>query len=69
MKTANYTGRGYIMNQDILYRYSPMSEEEAQLVVPTQERERILQKYHDVPIAGLYGVENTYKKIASRYYF
>ena len=58
------------MNQGILYRYSPeCEEEEAQLVVPTQERERILQEYHDAPTAGHYGIENTYKKIASRYYF
>ncbi|GFW56326.1 transposon Tf2-6 polyprotein [Trichonephila clavipes] len=30
---ANYTSRGFLMNQGILYRYSPESEEEAQLVV------------------------------------
>ncbi|GFS99391.1 transposon Tf2-9 polyprotein [Trichonephila clavipes] len=67
---ANYTSHGYLMNQGILYRYSPESEEqEAQLVVPAQERERILQEYHDVPTAGHYGVDNTYKKITSRYYF
>ncbi|GFX46541.1 transposon Tf2-9 polyprotein [Trichonephila clavipes] len=67
---ANYTSRGYLMNQGISYRYSPESEEEeAQLVVPAQERERILQEYHDAPTAGYYGVENTYKKVASRYYF
>ncbi|GFT00038.1 integrin alpha-PS1 [Trichonephila clavipes] len=58
------------MNQGILYRYSPENEEEeAQLVVPAQERERILQEYHDALTAGHYGVENTYKKISSRYYF
>ncbi|GFX98761.1 transposon Tf2-9 polyprotein [Trichonephila clavipes] len=67
---ANYTSRAYLMNQGILYRYSPESEEEeAQLVVPAQERERVLQEYHDAPTAGQYGVENTYKKISSRYYF
>ncbi|GFY21582.1 retrovirus-related Pol polyprotein from transposon 17.6 [Trichonephila clavipes] len=65
---ANYISRGYLMNQGILYRYSPESEEEAQLVVPAQERERI-QEYHDAPTAGHYGLENTYKKISSRYYF
>ncbi|GBN77659.1 Retrovirus-related Pol polyprotein from transposon 297 [Araneus ventricosus] len=32
---ANWTSRGYLMNQGILYRYSPEVEtEEAQLVVP-----------------------------------
>ncbi|GFW81334.1 retrovirus-related Pol polyprotein from transposon 412 [Trichonephila clavipes] len=67
---ANYTSRGYLMNQGILYRYSPESEEEeAELVLPAQERERILQEYHDAPTAGHYGVENTYKKISFRYYF
>ncbi|GFW51222.1 retrovirus-related Pol polyprotein from transposon 412 [Trichonephila clavipes] len=67
---VNYTSRGYLMNQGILYRYSPESEEEeAQLVVPAQERERILQENHDAPTACHYGVENTYKKISSRYYF
>ncbi|GFX54669.1 transposon Ty3-I Gag-Pol polyprotein [Trichonephila clavipes] len=40
------------MNQGIVYRYSPESEEEeAQLVAPAQERERILQEYHDAPTA------------------
>ncbi|GFX87521.1 retrovirus-related Pol polyprotein from transposon 412 [Trichonephila clavipes] len=35
-------GRGYVMNQGVLYRYSPHAEvEEAQLVVPTHEREDI----------------------------
>ncbi|GFU94621.1 protein NYNRIN [Trichonephila clavipes] len=57
------------MNQGILYRYSPESEEEAQLVVLEQERERILQEYHDGPTAEHYGVENTYRKISYRYYF
>ncbi|GFU94903.1 uncharacterized protein TNCV_3508391 [Trichonephila clavipes] len=38
---ANWTGRGYVMNQGVLYRYSPHAEvEEAELVVPTHERER-----------------------------
>ncbi|GFV41380.1 transposon Tf2-9 polyprotein [Trichonephila clavipes] len=52
---ANYTSRGYLMNQSILYRYSPESEEdEAQFVVPAQERERIRQEYHEAPTAGHY---------------
>ncbi|GBM38932.1 hypothetical protein AVEN_271047-1 [Araneus ventricosus] len=58
------------MNQRILYRYSPEVEtEQAQLVVPFQERERVLQQYHDVPTAGQYGAERTYNKVASRYNF
>ncbi|GBN87072.1 hypothetical protein AVEN_63554-1 [Araneus ventricosus] len=57
------------MNQGILYRYSPEVEtEEAQLVVPFQERERVLQQYHDVPTAGHYGAEGTYHSSALRAY-
>ncbi|GFW70139.1 retrovirus-related Pol polyprotein from transposon 17.6 [Trichonephila clavipes] len=67
---ATYTSGGYLMNQGLLYRYSSESEEEeAQLVVPAQERKRILQEYHDAPTTDHYGVENTYIKIAFRYYF
>ncbi|GBM20387.1 Retrovirus-related Pol polyprotein from transposon 17.6 [Araneus ventricosus] len=41
-KFANWTSRGYLMNQGVLYRYSPEVEtEEAQLVVPFQERESV----------------------------
>ncbi|GBM01090.1 hypothetical protein AVEN_136641-1 [Araneus ventricosus] len=37
---ASWASGGYLMNQGILYRYSPEVEtEEAQLVVPVQERE------------------------------
>ncbi|KAF8784452.1 Transposon Ty3-I Gag-Pol polyprotein like [Argiope bruennichi] len=44
-------------------------DEEAQLVVPVQERERVFQEYHDVPTTGYYGAEWTYNKVACRYYF
>ncbi|GBM18645.1 hypothetical protein AVEN_164766-1 [Araneus ventricosus] len=52
---ANWTSRGYLMCNGILYRYSPDSEsEEAQLVVPNRERERVLKEHHDAPTAGHY---------------
>ncbi|GBM88288.1 hypothetical protein AVEN_107833-1 [Araneus ventricosus] len=57
-------------NKGVLYRYLPEVEtEEAQLVVAFQEREKVLQQYHDVPTSGHYGAEGTYNKVASRYYF
>ncbi|KAF8763666.1 ALK tyrosine kinase receptor like protein [Argiope bruennichi] len=61
---ANWTSQGYLMNQGILYCYSPKVETEVQLVVPVQERERVLKKYYDVPTAGHYGAEGTYNKVA-----
>ena len=58
------------MNQGVLYRYAPDSEsDEAQLVVPSHERERVLKEYHDDPTAGHYGAEGTYQRVSQRYYF
>lgn len=67
---ATWTGRGYIMNRGVLYRYSPDSEEEeAQLVIPQQRKAEILKEYHDSPMAGHYGSEGTFYRIAKRYYW
>ncbi|GFU38795.1 transposon Tf2-9 polyprotein [Trichonephila clavipes] len=54
----------------LIWRYSPerVKKKKLQLVVPAQERERILQEYHDAPTAGHYG-ENTLHKKISRYCF
>ncbi|GBN40843.1 hypothetical protein AVEN_204098-1 [Araneus ventricosus] len=58
------------MNHGVLYRYSPDSEsEEAQLVVPAQEREQILRDHHDAPTAGHYGAEDAFNRISNRYYW
>ncbi|GFW09272.1 retrovirus-related Pol polyprotein from transposon 412 [Trichonephila clavipes] len=67
---ANWTGRGYVMNQGVLYRYSPHAEvEEAELVVPTHEREKILKLHHDAPTAAHYGADGTFSRISSKYYW
>jgi hypothetical protein len=67
---SKWTERGYVMANGILHRYSGEEDvEDAQLVVPSHERPRIMQDYHDAPTAGHYGVERTLKRIAHRYYF
>ncbi|GFX69674.1 pro-Pol polyprotein [Trichonephila clavipes] len=67
---VNWVERGYLMNQDVLFRYAPDSEsEEAQLVVPSHERTLILKNHHDTPMAGHYGAEGTYTRIAKNYYW
>ncbi|GFX46348.1 transposon Tf2-8 polyprotein [Trichonephila clavipes] len=67
---VNWVERGYLMNQGILFRYAPDSEsEEAQLVVPSHERTLILKNHHDAPMAGHYGAEGTYTRIAKNYYW
>ncbi|GFW30429.1 pro-Pol polyprotein [Trichonephila clavipes] len=58
------------MNQGVLYRYSPHAEvEEAQLVVPNHEREKILKLHHDAPTAAHYGADGTFSRISSKYYW
>lgn len=39
--------------------------EEVTLVVLCHERERLLQKHHDLPTGGHCGAEGTFNKIAS----
>ncbi|GFT17098.1 retrovirus-related Pol polyprotein from transposon 412 [Trichonephila clavipes] len=58
------------MNQGVLYRYVPDADSaEAQLVIPTAERELIMERHHNDPMAGHYGEEGTFQKIARRYYW
>lgn len=65
-----WTNRGYIVSQGVLYRYSPEQDSESpQLVVPSQGRRRIMEEYHDSALAGHYGVEKTFDRISSRYYW
>ncbi|GFX52436.1 retrovirus-related Pol polyprotein from transposon 17.6 [Trichonephila clavipes] len=55
---ANWTERGFLLNQGILYRYVPDADSaEAQLVIPTAERELIMERHHNDPMAGHYGEE------------
>ncbi|GBN56824.1 hypothetical protein AVEN_39281-1 [Araneus ventricosus] len=66
----NWTGRGYLMPQGVLYCFAPDADaEEAQLVVPSHEITNVLKQYHDAPTAGHYGEEGTYHRIAKRYYW
>lgn len=67
---TRYTTRGYFMNNGVLYRYNQSADEDSEdalLVIPKQEIQRILTEYHDAPTAGHYGVQRTLARIASRY--
>ncbi|GFV06475.1 transposon Tf2-11 polyprotein [Trichonephila clavipes] len=67
---VNWKERGFLMNQGVLYRYVPDADSaEAQLVIPTAERELIMERNHNDPMAGHYGEEGTFQKIARRYYW
>lgn len=66
----NYSARGYVMLDGVLYRYADDdTTDEAQLVVPEGARDRVLRDHHDAPTAGHNGVEGTLKRIASRYFW
>lgn len=65
-----YTTRGYFMNNGVLYRYNQSPEDESEdalLVIPKHEIQRILTEHHDAPTAGHNGVQRTTARIASRY--
>ncbi|GFT71570.1 hypothetical protein NPIL_492541 [Nephila pilipes] len=66
----NWINRGYIMSQEVSYRYAPDSDsEEAQLVIPFQKRERILKKCCDIHLLDIMVQKAIFtKKNASRYY-
>ncbi|GIY44549.1 reverse transcriptase [Caerostris darwini] len=51
-------------------KFAPDSDtEEAQLVIPSQERENILKLHQDCPMSVHYDKERTYQLIAQRYYW
>ena len=65
-----WSAKGYVLNQGVLYHYAQDGDEEdAQLVVPTQDRPRVLREYHDAPTAGHYGIARTLQKITARYFW
>lgn len=65
-----WSTKGYLMNQGLLYRYkSENDDENAQLVVPKHEQEKVIAVYHDEASAGHYGVEKTIDRIAKRYFW
>lgn len=67
---AYWSNKGYLMNNGILYRLHPDTEvDDALLVVPSHEWQNVLCAYHDDPLAGHYGADKTYRKIANRYYW
>ncbi|GFY13748.1 retrovirus-related Pol polyprotein from transposon 297 [Trichonephila clavipes] len=54
----------------VLYCYVPDADSaESQLVIPTAERELIMQRHHNDPMAGHYGEDGTFQKITKRYYW
>ncbi|GFX74468.1 transposon Ty3-I Gag-Pol polyprotein [Trichonephila clavipes] len=60
----------FLVAIDVPSRYAPDSEsEEAQLVVPSHERTSILKNHHDAAMAGHYGADGTYTRIAKNYYW
>ena len=55
----------------ILYRvwFSDTDDEILQLIVPSTMRSDVLKHYHDIPTAGHLGVEKTYQRLKSGYYW
>lgn len=65
-----WSNKGYLLNNGMVYRYLQGSESDiAQLVIPQHKKMAVLSRYHDQPTAGHYGVDKTFQRIASRYYW
>lgn len=67
-----WTHRGYLLNNGVLYRYSPEPEndaEGAQLVIPSDEQQQVMEDYHTDRTAGHYGYHKTLARITSRYFW
>ncbi|KAF2882955.1 hypothetical protein ILUMI_23183 [Ignelater luminosus] len=65
-----WTEKGYFMSNGLIYRYlQDIDSEEATLVVPRQERDRVLHEYHDCDLAAHYGVDRTYRRVSQRYFW
>ena len=66
----SYTTHGFFLNNGILYKYTEdQNTEEAQLVIPKQERLNILKEYHDNPTAGHYGIDRTISRICPLFFW
>ncbi|XP_049886766.1 uncharacterized protein LOC126381310 [Pectinophora gossypiella] len=63
-----WTGRGYFMQQGVLYKYSPdVGKGEPQLVVPASLRPDILRECH--ALAGHKGLDRTLHRVSQNFYF
>lgn len=59
-----------MLSNSVLYRYAPDTEsEDAQYVVTRSAQEEVLKEYHDTPTSGHYRVENTLRRLSSRFFW
>ncbi|GBN52332.1 hypothetical protein AVEN_232996-1 [Araneus ventricosus] len=57
------------MSQSVHYHFAPNVYTEQVQLVPSNEITNVLKQCHDAPTAGHYGEEETYHRIAQRYYW
>ena len=65
-----WSNKGYVLAEDVLYRYCPENEEldDASLVVPEQERAKVLAEFRVAQAVGAYLLleQGTYTATLSR---
>ena len=64
--TIRKTAINYFINGNILYRRHHGKQ---RLVVPDTKKQMILEASHDHQLAGHMGVDNTYQRLATKYYW
>lgn len=69
-ETHRWAQRGYLVSQGVLYRYSPHDDQDdAQLVIPCNERQALIRELHDAPTSGHPGRERTIQKISKNFFW
>ncbi|KAJ3651880.1 hypothetical protein Zmor_017885 [Zophobas morio] len=70
LEMSKWSGRAYVMNNGVLFRFNPyVDSEDRQLVTPKELSEDVLAQYHNSPTGEHYGIERTLQKISSKFYF
>lgn len=70
VECIRWAERGFVMNNGVLYHFDAILDtEEPQLVLPSQVRKEVLKDLHNSASAGHYGIQRTFRKISSKFYF
>src|SRR6185295_5589696 len=59
----------YLVRGTLLYRKNKQNPDHSLRVVTQKDMETVLRAFHEDPLAGHFGVDRTYQKIAEWYYW
>src|SRR5205809_5630145 len=68
-RTFKRRANEYIVSDELLYRKNKKNPSRPLRVIKYDERERILYNFHEDPLAGHFGFQETYRSISLKYYW